>query len=124
MTEAIAEPAKVKEVLERKVRQIRAELEALAKADLQAQMAGAQMQYGKRIGDHTTDAVVHRSTVGAADNLERLLEDVLAALGQLETGGYGRCQDCSKPIPSSRLTALPWARRCLDCQAKSERRRR
>jgi DnaK suppressor protein len=117
------EPGGIKEVLEHKVEQIRAELKALARNDLLTRTAGAQMQYGKRIGDHTTDAVAHRSTVGAADNLERLLEDVLAALSQIEDGNYGFCQDCHKPIPVSRLTALPWARRCLECQAKSERRR-
>lgn len=31
------------------------------------------------------------------------------------------CQGCRKPIPPERLEALPEAKRCLACQAKTER---
>lgn len=33
----------------------------------------------------------------------------------------GICCDCGDPIEPSRLAALPFARRCIDCQTAAER---
>lgn len=43
-----------------------------------------------------------------------------AALQRLEEGAYGLCEDCQKPISEERLKALPFARRCIDCQRHAE----
>ena len=43
-----------------------------------------------------------------------------AALRRLEEGDYGLCEDCQKPISEERLKALPFARRCIDCQRHAE----
>ena len=43
-----------------------------------------------------------------------------AALQRLEEGAYGICEDCQKPISEERLKALPFARRCIDCQRHAE----
>jgi DnaK suppressor protein len=43
-----------------------------------------------------------------------------AALQRLEEGAYGQCEDCQNPISEQRLTALPFARRCIDCQRHAE----
>ena len=43
------------------------------------------------------------------------------ALGRLETGAYGVCEDCGDPISSKRLTAAPWAHLCVGCQEAAER---
>lgn len=32
-------------------------------------------------------------------------------------GGYGVCEDCSRPIAPERLEALPDATRCVRCQS-------
>ena len=45
---------------------------------------------------------------------------VEAALQRLDEGTYGRCEDCLKPISEERLKALPFARRCIDCQRHAE----
>jgi DnaK suppressor protein len=42
------------------------------------------------------------------------------ALRRLEQGTYGVCADCGRPIPEARLTALPFANRCRDCQEREE----
>ncbi len=107
--------------LEAKLAQLRAELRALAEADRGARQAGAQMQYGKRIGDHTGDALEHTRKVGMAESLEPLAREVEAALERLEAGSYGLCLDCRRPIAPARLGVLPWAARCLECQAREER---
>jgi RNA polymerase-binding transcription factor DksA len=43
---------------------------------------------------------------------------VRAALAKVDAGTYGRCDGCNALIPEGRLEALPWATRCVDCQAR------
>jgi DnaK suppressor protein len=38
----------------------------------------------------------------------------------LDEGTYGICEDCEVPISQGRLRALPFARRCVDCQRQAE----
>jgi DnaK suppressor protein len=38
------------------------------------------------------------------------------ALKRIERGGFGRCTQCERPIPTKRLEVQPWARYCLRCQ--------
>jgi RNA polymerase-binding transcription factor DksA len=48
---------------------------------------------------------------------------IRAALARLDDGTFGRCVDCGETVSIARLTALPYAARCLDCQSRAERRR-
>ncbi len=43
-----------------------------------------------------------------------------AALERIETGAYGECENCGEPINSRRLTAVPWAPKCVACQQETE----
>ena len=43
-----------------------------------------------------------------------------AALRRIESGQYGRCEECDEPIVLPRLKALPWATRCVACQEETE----
>jgi DnaK suppressor protein len=55
-------------------------------------------------------------------NSQVLLDQVNAALARLDAGTYGICENCGKEISPRRLEALPYARLCVDCQAKAELR--
>jgi len=46
-----------------------------------------------------------------------------AALGRLAVGRYGNCTDCGDPIAPSRLEALPFAARCVECESAREGQR-
>lgn len=50
------------------------------------------------------------------------IRDVEDALERLQEGRYGICMDCGSSIGAGRLRAIPTARRCMNCQARSERR--
>ncbi len=50
------------------------------------------------------------------------LDEIQAAQARLESGSFGTCEACRRPVPLSRLRALPWTRHCLGCQTKEERR--
>jgi DnaK suppressor protein len=43
------------------------------------------------------------------------------ALRRIETGSFGLCQACGKPIAPERLEALPWAKDCVGCHGKKRR---
>ena len=43
-----------------------------------------------------------------------------AALGKLQEGTYGICEDCAGKISKERLKVLPFAIYCRDCQEKIE----
>ena len=45
-----------------------------------------------------------------------LLRQIKQALIRIEDLSYGVCQDCSEPISTKRLQALPWATYCIRCQ--------
>src|SRR5262252_6173914 len=63
----------------------------------------------------------------AEDLLSRLegrerheLDEIRAAQGRLETGAFGVCEKCRRPIPVPRLRAVPWTRACVTCQSWEE----
>ena len=43
-------------------------------------------------------------------------------LERIENRSYGVCADCEEEIQFKRLEAVPWARHCVHCQARLEKR--
>jgi RNA polymerase-binding protein DksA len=76
--------------------------------------------YSLHTADVGTDAEERETAFQYATDQARLLNEVVDALRKIETGEYGICEICEKPIEKVRLEALPYARLCLKCQAKSE----
>ncbi|MFC0622627.1 TraR/DksA family transcriptional regulator [Kribbella deserti] len=57
-----------------------------------------------------------RSQLGAlADQAQRRLTEIDAALERVAAGTYGICERCHRPIASDRLQARPVARTCTEC---------
>lgn len=78
---------------------------------------GVQMQFGKRAGDHTSDAVMQMTRTVAAGELSHLTAEIDRALEKLAEGSYGICDGCASAIGNERLEALPWATLCVVCKA-------
>ena len=55
------------------------------------------------------------------DRLARDLKLIDAALADIDAGRYGTCVECEEAIAPKRLKALPFATRCVECQARTER---
>lgn len=51
------------------------------------------------------------------------LRQIDAALSRINTGRYGYCLKCEKPIGTDRLRAIPYALYCIDEQRKMDTRR-
>jgi RNA polymerase-binding transcription factor DksA len=106
---------RARQLLQAKLSQLAEDESSLAVA---APEPGTQVQYGKRAGDHVAEAADRMARSRTAGELEKLGEEVRAAVAKLDAGTYGRCDDCAKPIPTARLEALPWATRCVACQSR------
>lgn len=78
---------------------------------------GVQVQFGKRAGDHTSDAVMQMERSVAAEQLHHVSMEIDRALAKLADGSYGHCDACGDEIGPERLEALPWATLCIACKA-------
>lgn len=56
-----------------------------------------------------------------AQNVKKI-QAINAALLRIEENRYGKCVKCSKDISEDRLKTLPYAIKCVACQAIDERR--
>jgi len=95
-----------------------------------AVLNGAHHQH-PLVADYPQDPADAGTNLAESDRAEAILAAakarrvlVLDALARLDSGSYGRCADCGKPVPEGRLEAKPEAARCLTCQAKWDRLRR
>ncbi len=82
---------------------------------------GVQVQFGKRAGDHTSDAVMQMERSVAAEQLQSASLEIERALEKLAEGSYGRCDSCGGEITPERLEALPSATLCVACKAAGRR---
>ncbi|NOT61870.1 MAG: TraR/DksA family transcriptional regulator [Acidobacteria bacterium] len=51
------------------------------------------------------------------DSIRAEMAHIEMSLARLEQGDYGVCETCGKPIAPKRLEALPYATRCVACEA-------
>ena len=50
----------------------------------------------------------------------RELASIERALVRVKNGTYGECEGCGQKIPVARLSALPYATSCIECQRAAE----
>lgn len=55
------------------------------------------------------------------ESQNREIHEIDEALDRLNEGSFGVCVDCGQPLPTERLEAIPYARRCAPCQLTEER---
>jgi DnaK suppressor protein len=68
------------------------------------------------VASEALDADVH-----VLDTERVMLDDIIAALGRLDDGTYGKCEECRAAISEARLDAVPYAPLCIDCARASEK---
>jgi RNA polymerase-binding protein DksA len=82
-----------------------------------------QMTYGSQAAA-ASQVFEQQRDLALRDRATNQLELVDGALARLDSGAFGTCLRCGKPIAQARLEALPWAAHCIDCQAIVDRERR
>jgi DnaK suppressor protein len=99
---------------------------------LENRRAGLLRDLQHRIREVRTDAATDRDGLDEAESAEVAVQDEIGfallqlkaetldkiedALRRIEAGSYGDCASCGGEISEPRLRALPFARRCKDCE--------
>lgn len=117
---------------EAELAKVRKELEGEI-AELHGDIAKAETQIAERMGDAVADAGDDSADTGAkaferehelalTHNARELLAQNERALARIDSGSYGVCESCGKPIGKARLQAFPRAVLCVACKQREERR--
>lgn len=71
-------------------------------------------------GERTVAYAARETSVTIIRGNEKILAAVIAALDKMQTGEYGLCEDCERPISYIRLKAVPWASHCIACKKEKK----
>ncbi len=73
------------------------------------------------IADKAVSSYTREFLYSLSDTDRNTLVQIDDALVRIEDGIYGTCTNCAQPLNEKRLSAVPWARLCVDCQELSEK---
>ena len=59
-------------------------------------------------------------TLRIRDRERKLIAKIDEALGRIDAGSYGKCEECGQDIGIERLRARPVTTLCIDCKAAQE----
>ncbi len=71
-------------------------------------------------GDMSLQDSTGEQQISILEVRNRMRNQIDEALRRLQDGTYGTCEDCTREISPERLKAMPFARRCVECQQKAE----
>ena len=73
------------------------------------------------IADKAVSSYTREFLYSLTDGERSTLLQIDDAIGRIDDGSYGFCVNCGQPMAEKRLTAVPWAPYCVDCQELSEK---
>ena len=76
------------------------------------------------IADRASSETDRAIELRARDRQRKLISKIDSALGRIEDGSYGYCEETGEPISLKRLDARPIATLSLEAQERHERRER
>jgi len=88
----------------------------------QKEASGDISGYTYHMADIATDTYDREFSLGLASNERDILYELDDALKKIDEGSFGICEDCKGLITKVRLRAVPYARLCVKCQQKREKR--
>jgi RNA polymerase-binding protein DksA len=103
--------------------EVRAEVSSIQDTNLHRSLrddSGEISGYSTHMADMASDEEALAMNLRILATEENILEQLDQAIDKIERGTYGTCESCRKPIGKARLTALPFARLCIDCRQHKE----
>ena len=67
------------------------------------------------MADVGTENYDQEFTMSLIENDQDTLGQIHDALGRIEDGSFGKCEECGHPIAKPRLQALPYTKHCIEC---------
>lgn len=89
--------------------------------DLRKESAEEMPGYSMHMADSGTDNFDRDSALSLLSADQDAVYEIDEALKRIEKGTYGICEITGKPIPKTRLNAIPWARYIVNAQAQLEK---
>ena len=77
------------------------------------------INYGDGFSDAGAATAERTEVIGLVDALKGQLDDIDAALEQIEEGTYGTCVTCGQEIGAARLEFRPSSIQCVSCKSKN-----
>lgn len=96
-----------RQLLEVERRQLQGELSELGYGD------GGGLDYDPNFADSSQVTAERGEAEVLAVQLREKLTEVGEAIGRLEAGNYGMCEECGEAIEPARLEAMPATRFCI-----------
>ncbi|MFH1407313.1 MAG: TraR/DksA family transcriptional regulator [Candidatus Omnitrophota bacterium] len=109
---------KKKEILVNDIKHISSDNLSKSQRDATGELSG----YTFHMADVATDNYDREFGMGLAATEQKVIWAIDEALGRIQDRSFGFCQSCEKKISKKRLTAVPYAKFCVDCQSKEEKR--
>jgi RNA polymerase-binding protein DksA len=91
----------------------------LAEIGVEVNGEGLQLDTTEGFADSAQVTAERSQTLSMIDQLRSRHHDVVDALGKLDAGTYGKCENCGKDIPVERLEAIPATRLCMECKQQA-----
>ncbi len=101
--------AALEQVLKGRLAELEHRLSRIKRDQTQEHSSDSAEQAQERENDEVVDAIGEETRVAIAATR--------AALGRLDEGSYGICENCGATISEGRLEAMPEATHCIKCAA-------
>ncbi len=88
----------------------------------QSENSGNLSNVPLHLADAATDNFDQEFDLSMIENEQETLIQVEEALGRIEAGTFGKCEECDGIVAKPRLQALPYTRLCIDCARAMESR--
>lgn len=88
----------------------------------QKEASGDISGYTYHMADVATDTYDREFSLSLASNDRQFLYELEDALKRIDDGVFGICESCKILISKTRLKAVPYARLCVKCQEKKEKK--
>ena len=88
----------------------------------QKEAAGDLSGYSLHMADMASDNFDREFSLSLASGERKTLLEIDEALKRIKDKAYGICASCKKKIKKRRLTAVPYAKYCLPCKEKEEKK--
>ena len=75
------------------------------------------------IADIGSDIFEQEMNLGQMEREREIIRQIDEAIERIADKKYGICENDNRVISKQRLEAVPWARYCLECEAKVEKSR-
>jgi DnaK suppressor protein len=107
---------KQQELLETERKRLNDELSQMQTNASTAEERREGSPFGKR-EEEATETLELEKRLALENRIRQELAKVEHALEKIQSGTYGICDNCGKPIDPGRLEALPQAAVCMNCKA-------